>query len=535
MKNKTLLSAGLLLTAGFLQSQEVVWARQYNYISNNNDPSHLAVSLKKDLAIAGAFYNNSKTMQGQFLLKLDSAGNVIWRDTLYNHTAASNQVEVGGLAFGKPDGGGTETLYMASNFADSLETSEGSYGSSGSNAILFKYDGLGNKEWHKLFNKARLYDLWVTASNDLMVLLSFTDTLQFFGQNFYPKGKSDLLFAKVNATGALVFGEQISGRDLRGIGVRSDAAGTISVAFIRIGQADTVSYRDSVLHDNYGSDHEAFLLKTHNNGQLFAFKEVFSHLEFGSVDVDMSTHGYMITALERVFKTTRTAFQTFDLSAGEVSTCDRSVTWHGSSDYRTADYGRVAATGTNAYWSLGYEEAPGDIHTPADDKRFMFLEKIDYQCNTLLIDSFAFSDISAECDIVTHLSGNVYITGEIPIAQSLKIGNVTLTNSDDYDQHNTIFVACFADKQNTTGITKQLNPVAIRCYPNPSAGLFYIEVDQMLAGCTYHVYNCNGQTVRKGRLSSGKMTLDMGQMPAGLYQVNIEQNVGKATARLLKE
>lgn len=85
---------------------------------------------------------------------------------------------------------------------------------------------------------------------------------------------------------------------------------------------------------------------------------------------------------------------------------------------------------------------------------------------------------------------------------------------------------------NTTGIS-QISGLdsQISFYPNPSTGIFTIETNST-AVQTLHVYDVNGRIVLTQPINS-KATVDMANLPAGVYNINLASNEGIVNKRMI--
>lgn len=77
--------------------------------------------------------------------------------------------------------------------------------------------------------------------------------------------------------------------------------------------------------------------------------------------------------------------------------------------------------------------------------------------------------------------------------------------------------------------------VAVSLYPNPTSGVAFIEIESDFSE-TYHVkvVNLIGKEILRAEVQSGqKAKLDLQNMPAGVYFVQIERGDVKVTKRLI--
>jgi hypothetical protein len=65
---------------------------------------------------------------------------------------------------------------------------------------------------------------------------------------------------------------------------------------------------------------------------------------------------------------------------------------------------------------------------------------------------------------------------------------------------------------------------AFRVFPNPTLNVVNIEVSPEYVGLTFSVFDRIGRVVKKGTLDSQVNTLDIGNLPNGLYFFIIDSN-----------
>lgn len=80
----------------------------------------------------------------------------------------------------------------------------------------------------------------------------------------------------------------------------------------------------------------------------------------------------------------------------------------------------------------------------------------------------------------------------------------------------------------TTGLNEP-NAGSFSVYPNPSAGFITVSIPEMGAssnGTLLHIYNSQGRLIRTATVTSdhGKQELDLKNVPAGLYYVQLDRN-----------
>lgn len=72
-------------------------------------------------------------------------------------------------------------------------------------------------------------------------------------------------------------------------------------------------------------------------------------------------------------------------------------------------------------------------------------------------------------------------------------------------------------------------------FPNPVSNQLTIRTDVGLIGSNYTVLNIMGQTVLSGKINSDHTLLEVGNLPGGIYLVQIQSKKGGFTSRFMKE
>lgn len=85
-----------------------------------------------------------------------------------------------------------------------------------------------------------------------------------------------------------------------------------------------------------------------------------------------------------------------------------------------------------------------------------------------------------------------------------------------------------------TEIEKYKNAQEIAVYPNPVIAQVTININSNLVGSTYALYNCIGQEILNGKLTSEKTTVDWSDLLVGLYLIMVGENKDHAL-KVMKE
>lgn len=127
----------------------------------------------------------------------------------------------------------------------------------------------------------------------------------------------------------------------------------------------------------------------------------------------------------------------------------------------------------------------------------------------------------------TLVLANLDIDDEIACVMTSSLGCVTNTTATS----NTLTVInC---NVGILDITKQ--SININVMPNPSAGLFYVDLAEVKGDATVEVFNMQGQLVFTELTDKTTLSVDLTEYGQGLYLLRVSTEYGVATKKLIKE
>jgi hypothetical protein len=148
--------------------------------------------------------------------------------------------------------------------------------------------------------------------------------------------------------------------------------------------------------------------------------------------------------------------------------------------------------------------------------------------------------------IVQHHIDTLYASGTNCDWYIWKLNGVVITGATgrDYVPTQTGVYTCIGGKAGCnatssyyfeyTGIASTANSKAVMVYPNPTTGVFTVELDGSLSGKTFNMacYNSIGTVVAAKELNgangNSKTTIDLSNLPKGVYQLKLQAD-GEAT------
>jgi hypothetical protein len=128
------------------------------------------------------------------------------------------------------------------------------------------------------------------------------------------------------------------------------------------------------------------------------------------------------------------------------------------------------------------------------------------------------------------LNGNIYAVLYNYEDATLIAGEDTLNVHSNYSNPNYTLVK-LGKPTVTNSITVTPN-IELKVYPNPSNGIFKIDLPSSLEDYNIEVYDCKGARVYKGS-SQGSTELTFLDKPNGIYLIKILGNDIKYTSKLL--
>jgi hypothetical protein len=84
------------------------------------------------------------------------------------------------------------------------------------------------------------------------------------------------------------------------------------------------------------------------------------------------------------------------------------------------------------------------------------------------------------------------------------------------------------------GINETVNEKSFTVYPNPAQSLVNVKADAKLIGTVFTIYDNTGKVVLSGTINSENISVDLGNLAAGIYLFNVGENV-KQTFKVIKE
>ena len=128
-------------------------------------------------------------------------------------------------------------------------------------------------------------------------------------------------------------------------------------------------------------------------------------------------------------------------------------------------------------------------------------------------------------------SGNVYMAGITQSSSGIATAGAH-QNANGNSGYNDAFLVKFSGI--SVGINETINDKLFTIYPNPSQSIVNVQADVKLIGSAYSIHDNTGKVVLSGTINSENISVDLGNLAAGIYLFNVGENV-KQTFKVIKE
>jgi hypothetical protein len=134
-------------------------------------------------------------------------------------------------------------------------------------------------------------------------------------------------------------------------------------------------------------------------------------------------------------------------------------------------------------------------------------------------------------DCATDASGNVYMAGITTSSSGIATAGAHQTANGN-SGYNDAFLVKFSGI--SVGINETINDKLFTIYPNPSQSIVNVQADAKLIGSAYSIHDNTGKVVLSGKINTENISVDLGNLAAGIYLFNVGENV-KQTFKVIKE
>jgi hypothetical protein len=422
--------------------------------------------------------NNSTTVVNScspgdiFLVKYSPNGNILWAKK-----AGGSSSDV---AYGCTTDANRNVIVTGYFDSPSINFGTNNLSNSGGTDIfLVKYDSNGNFIWAKKAGGAD-DDISISCCTDAqsnIIVTGFygSPSINFGTTNLPCSGETDVFIAKYAPNGNLLWAKKAGGDDFElGMSCTSDAYGNVIV----VGSFYSSSIHFGTTQLTNTGETDIFIAKYTTNGNLLWAKKIGGLDDDQCYSCSVDINGNII--ITGIFDSPQLNFGTTSLHSA------------GNEDIFIAKY----SSGGNLLWAIS---AGG----PDEDGGM--------SCTTY----------------GTH----IILTGYF-YSPSIQFGTHTLTNSGDYD----FFIL---KMDGLVGIEEMSLNNNFQVFPNPSSGIFEIQLGENIitSSCHLEVINTPGEKIiqRSVHEDEKKITLNLSDLPKGCYLLQLSNEQGKFTRKLIVE
>jgi len=546
----------LLLIAGLMYGQTYEWSKTFTG-GTGNIVYAIATDNANNVYAAGRFNGSvdfdptspsgNATAAGGgdlFVVKYASNGAYLWSfqvSNTWSEEAKSIAVDDEGSVY---ISGGFQTT---TDFDPGPDTANLISASSGTRGFIAKYDTNGNYLWAKALtsiSEARLF-IVVTPQHEIYCTGTFGGTGDFDpGAGTYNLNGSNgnTFLGKYDANGDFVWVKQLgSNNGLEGNSIARDASGNLVVFGNFVNSSDFDPSAATALLTSNGS-YDTFLAKYDGDGNYLWAKNI------GGADADISRKCLFDNASNIYITGYFQGSTDFDPGSGTAVLTANAVIdiylgkYDASGNYLWAigmgandddvGYGLATDNASNVYLSgtyqydVDFDPGTGISLLEGGNNSNTFLAKYDSSGNYKWAYDISCTNNSAGYGLEIDDSGSIVMGGYYSSSADFDFGNATANASSAGG-----FLAKYSSA--LLGVT-QNDWASFAFYPNPTHD--YVELS--LAENTpakISITGVDGKMVKSQALSGQNSRIDLRQLQAGIYLLNLEQQGKTQTKKFIKK
>ncbi|MCX6258132.1 MAG: T9SS type A sorting domain-containing protein [Bacteroidia bacterium] len=531
------------------QTPDWHWAKSAGG-SINDGASSVAVDTSGNIYVAGNFSSPSISFGATiltnacaglfgndiFLVKYDAGGNVLWAKSaggtdqdIANSLAvdASGNIIVAGWFQSSTIIFGTDTL-----------TNEGQ-----KDIFLAKYSTNGNILWARTAGGTgadEASSVATDASGNIIVAGWFQSPSIIFGADTLTNmGVEDIILAKYDTNGIILWVKRAGGTGFdEAASVTSDAVGNIYVAGDFLG-TNVIFGTDTIMND---CAENIFLAKYDDNGNVLWVKNacVTGNEKATSVAVDVSGNIY----LAGNFLCPTIAFGSVILTnPGGDNIFIVKYDLNGNVIWANNAYGFISGVASSvAADASGNSFLTGNFNSSTiafgsdtltnEGHHNIFLTKYDANGNDLWAKSAGGTSDDFAFSVAADASGNAIMVGSFS-SPTITFGSISLTNiltnPDSLGTRSDMFIANLGT---SNGIMEFGNLLDISVYPNPAKENIEIKAPSQVV---IRIFNIQGQMIKAIHNDIIKISVNVSDLPGGVYIIKVLTDKGVAVRKFIKE
>ncbi|HRO43689.1 MAG TPA: T9SS type A sorting domain-containing protein [Flavipsychrobacter sp.] len=501
-----------------LNGQTLLWQKTYGGSRPDNSPRLLPI--KDGYVFCGAtqsFDGNVSFLKGfidVWLVKLDTAGNIIWEKTI---GGAGNDVATN--FYRTKDSG---FVICGHTYSSNIEGGINSMRGLG-DAWLLKLDSSGNVQWHKTYGGTQpdyFFDL-VQIQDGGFVITGYTMSSNHDVANM--KGGSDLWLVRVNSIGGLVWEKTFGGTKYE---IGHSIVTTNDGGYLIAGSATS---NDGDIAGGKGLS-DGWVLKVNAAGSLQWKKN------YGGSDND------------DIWKIQKAGSNY--ILIGETRSNNHDISNHkGRND---AWLFSIDGNG-QLQWSKNYggswDDAVRDI-TPAFDGQGYMLTGYSYSYDGDV--NFNHDSVSSDVWVLMtnntgdlqweHCYGgynNEFATSIMALSPTTFLFSASTTSDSGDVSFNWGNSDCWLGKVHSmiqpNFVAQEKTPTSVHVFPTVTSGIVHLDLPENFLNSELKVFAITGELILKRKLHGSRTVIDLNPLPAGVYFFHFFKEGKQSHSRVIKQ
>ena len=494
------------------QAQQWKWAKTVDInLPISFDGSEGEVRLAPDKV--GNFYlsyfhwdSNYGYPDGSAIAKYDSMGNELWQKDFMSKIRIK---DIAADSFG--------AFYITGDFRDTIYVDSVTLISNGNNdAFLAKFNSSGNLQWVK--KSGGLYNdcggaLCLDTKGNIYMTGEYSDSATFYG-NWISGNISNMTVSKFDSSGNLIFFKSSNTPNslqafAQGERIKLDNSGNIIV----LGSFSHIQI-DTILLLNGGPSGAQFICKFDTAGQMKWLKEATSGTD--------KYNDFVLGDDNTIYATGGGGWTNGSWTITKRLDALGNSLWNQGCGLHCGYYGDGILNGVANDFANIIAYGNGDCSG-------LLLVKYAFDGSLVYLDTIHATNYIGGKSIVRDSNGKYIISGFIH-------GAIKLGSDSIYSSTEKIFIAKFSDNSPLITSIKNQNDnlELIRVFPNPSSGIFTVDLHNCQAGAKIAVRDVMGNCLfEKNCRSDASPTINLSSQPKGIYFIEIASDATRSVNKIV--
>jgi hypothetical protein len=152
---------------------------------------------------------------------------------------------------------------------------------------------------------------------------------------------------------------------------------------------------------------------------------------------------------------------------------------------------------------------------------------------------FTFNNIQLVPSSVNEALSQGYVGFTLSQDGELPVGTIIQNTAEIFFDFNPAIITNTVENEiveKTTGITNPQIQAALQVYPNPSTGLYQVQLSNNLEATSFSVYDLIGNLIMSiENVNSNQAIINLENSANGVYFLEVSTKEGKAVQKLIKE